>query len=402
VKVAHTSDWHAGRVFKQVRRLPELEAVLEALGDDLEREKVELLLHSGDVFDSGAPAAEAERAVFSFFKRVGRSGIRTVVIAGNHDSADRLAAWGGLAELVDVTVVPKPAPVSRGGVVEFTSRAGETAAIAALPFAHPRWFVTALELAEGALDQRTGQRVLGEVFARQQYADAMATLASHLASAFRRDAISILTAHTHLVGAKYSGVRSERSVHLGEEWAALPQTLPTSAQYVALGHIHSPQAVPAVPAPAEYAGSPLQMDFGEVGEEKSWVLLDLRARQPARLERVPYRGGRRLERLRMPLDVLERDAPALRASGALLWVVVPLEAPDSELNARVRQLLPSAVKVEAELPNAAPADPASRPQRGAHPVELFRCYYAANGRQPPSPEIVTEFERLLHECSEGG
>jgi exonuclease SbcD len=92
MRLAHTSDWHAGRILKRVDRLPELAAVLEQMGDDLEREKVDVLLMSGDVFDSGAPVAEAERVVFSFFKRLGRAGIETVVIAGNHDSPARMQA----------------------------------------------------------------------------------------------------------------------------------------------------------------------------------------------------------------------------------------------------------------------------------------------------------------------
>lgn len=397
MKIAHTSDWHAGRVFKQVRRLPELEAVLEALADDLEREKVELLLHSGDVFDSGAPPPEAEKLVFSFFKRVGRAGIRTVVIAGNHDSPDRLAAWGGLAELVDVSVVPRPAPVERGGVVRITTGSQQTALVAAMPFAPPRWFVTALDLAQGRTDERTGQKLGGDVVARQQYAEAMSRLATHLATGFRPDAVNILMTHTHLVGAKYSGLRSERSVHLGEGWAALPQTLPTTAHYVALGHIHSPQGVPSVPAPAQYAGSPLQLDFGECGEAKSWVLLDVRPGLPARIERVPYRGARPLEKIRMGLDALARDAEMLRRRDALLWVTVPLEQPDPELNARVRKLLPGAVKVEAELKAPAALPGEARPAPGARPTELFRAYYAASDRQPAEAVLVA-FERLLHEC----
>jgi hypothetical protein len=60
MKIVHTSDWHAGRVWKGVNRLPELGNVLEHLGDFLEAERVDLLLMSGDVFDSGSPNAEAE------------------------------------------------------------------------------------------------------------------------------------------------------------------------------------------------------------------------------------------------------------------------------------------------------------------------------------------------------
>ena len=396
MRLAHTSDWHAGRVFKQVKRLPELEAALTALADDLEHEKVDVLLHSGDVFDSGAPAPEAERAVFSFFKRVGQAGIRSVVIAGNHDSAPRLDAWGSLAELVDVTVVSRPAPVDQGGVVHVPSRDGrETALVAALPFAPARWFVSALELAEGRVDEHTRLRVDGDVAARQGYAQSMADLATHLGSAFRADTVNVLMSHTHLVGAKYSG--SERSVHLGEEWAAIPQSLPAAAQYVALGHIHRPQRITSVIAPAEYAGSPLQMDFGESAEEKSWVLADVRPGQPARLEHVPYRGGRRLERLRMDLPTLEREADRLRAADSLLWVTVPLDAPDPELNSRVRRLLPNAVRVEAALPEANAAAYATGADRGAPPRDLFAAW-CRRERGEPAAALLSAFDRLLHDC----
>jgi exonuclease SbcD len=72
--IVNTSDWHAGRLWRGIDRLPELEAVLEHLGDFIEHERVDLLLMSGDVFDSRGPSALAEHAVFRFFRRVGRAG----------------------------------------------------------------------------------------------------------------------------------------------------------------------------------------------------------------------------------------------------------------------------------------------------------------------------------------
>jgi exonuclease SbcD len=285
-------------------------------------------------------------------------------------------------------------------VVEVASRDGsELAKIAAMPFAPARWFVSALELAEGHVDERTGQRVDGDVAARQGYAQSMADLAAHLGGAFRPDTVNLLMSHTHLVGAKYSG--SERSVHLGEEWAALPQSLPSAAQYVALGHIHRPQRVTSVSAPAEYAGSPLQMDFGETNEDKSWVLVDARPGQPAAVEHVAYRGGRRLDHLRMDLSTLEREADRLRAEDALLWVTVPLSAPDPELNSRVRHLLPGAVRVEAELPHALRTLEESHPGGGAAPRDLFAAYHRRL-RGEPAAELLAEFDRLLHDCENEG
>ena len=75
--IVHTSDWHVGRLWKGIDRLDELEAVLVNLGDFIEREHADLLVMTGDVFATRGPSAAAERAVFRFFRRVGRAGTKT-------------------------------------------------------------------------------------------------------------------------------------------------------------------------------------------------------------------------------------------------------------------------------------------------------------------------------------
>jgi exonuclease SbcD len=360
VLIVHTSDWHAGRLWKGIDRLSELEAVLEGLGNFIERERVDLLLMSGDVFDSRGPSAAAERAVFRFFRRVGKAGTKTVVIAGNHDHPARLEAWGTLAELVDVATVARPRPANRGGVIEFAVRSGELAVIAAIPFARTSDLVSALELAAD------------DTLAHQRYAEQMRAIVEQLANRFRPGAVNLLMAHTHLDPALLAG--SERQVHLGEEWTITAQSLPSTAHYVALGHIHRPQRIEAAPAPAYYAGSPLQLDFGEVGEEKSFVVIRAEPGRPAGIERVPYAGGKTLSDIRMTLAELEREADRLRGSG-WLRVRVPLEAADFDLNRKVRQLLGSAVvSVDYELP--ARKDRTAEPSRsGLGPSDLFALYY---------------------------
>jgi len=334
---------------------------------------------SGDVFDSGAPVAEAEKLVFGFFKRVGQAGVQTVVIAGNHDQPARLQAWGTLAELVDVHAVAYPRRAVQGGVVRIETRARETAVVAAVPFAAPRLFITALELA--------GE----ETSVRQTYADSLRNIVSEVSSAFTAGAVNLLMAHTHLEGAVLAG--SERQVHLGEQWAATPQALPSTAHYIALGHIHKPQRIDAAPSPAYYAGSPLQLDFGEAGERKVFMLVEAQPRQPARIEAVPYSGGKPLLSIQSGLADLEKDADRLRESG-WLRVRVPLDKPDPDLNGKVRRLLPNALVVEAEIRRETPRNPEVRPPAGASPVELFRAYFLREHERQPEPELLETFEKL--------
>lgn len=383
MRIVHTSDWHAGRVFKRVDRLPELAAVLDHLGDWLERDRTDLLLVTGDVFDSGAPPPEAERLVFGFFKRVGRAGVRTVVIGGNHDSPARLEAWGGLAELVDVTVVARPRAHDRGGLVRIESRSGEKALVGAVPFASPRDLVSGLQMAED------------DTKAKQLYADAFRRMVENVSRPFHAEAVNLLLLHTHLEGAAFSG--SERTVHLGDEWAATPQALPASAHYIALGHIHRPQKMETAPAPACYAGSPLQLDFGEAGEEKSFVVIEARPRQPARWERVPYQGGQPLRRVRKTLSELSAEADRLSLEG-WLSVTVPSEAPDLDISSKVRKLLPNALRVQVELPPVETAAALDRPPAGASHLELFEAYFRRQHQAPPTPELLEAFQKLHAEC----
>lgn len=380
MRLVHTSDWHAGRQWKNVDRLGELEAVLAHLGDHLERQAADILLVSGDVFDTGAPMADAERVVFRFLRRVGDLDVQTVVIAGNHDSPARLAAWGQFAELAGVHVVARPARADAGGVLRLTTKGGETAVIAALPFASTKDLVAAAQIAAS------------DTGARQAYADGMRRMIEHLAAHFEGSAVNVLMAHTHLQAAVLGG--SERRVHVGEQWAATPQALPPDAHYVALGHIHRPQNI-AAPSPAEYAGSPLQLDFGEEGDLKSFVVIDAVAGAPATITRVPYEGGRSLHTFALPLAELEARADELRAAG-WLRLRVPGDRPDPDLAGKVRRMLPNAVVVEVVLPEREDADPQfTLPASDDPPRELFRAYFQGKHGRDPDAAVLAAFDGLL-------
>lgn len=385
MRILHTSDWHAGRLWKGQNRLQELQDVLEHLGDVVARERIDLVLMSGDVFEHQVPGAEAERAVARFFMRLGREGVPSVVVAGNHDHPMRMDTWGLLAEFVGVQARGLPRPRTQGGLIEVTTRAGDRACVAAVPFAPAGRIIEQLTLARD------------ESLARQQYADAMRRMLEHLAEGFRADAVNLVVAHTHIAGARAAG--SERVVTLGDDWAATAQALPSTAQYVALGHIHRPQRVEAAGPYTEYAGSPMQLDFGEVGDDKSFVVVDVRPGQPPRAERMPYQGSKRLGVWSGTLDALERDAEALKAFG-YVKVTIHVDAPMADLNRRARQIAPNVVVVEQVLPEATPdaADPA-RPSSGAAPVDHYRAFYLREHQREAPDGAVQLFSDLYDTAS---
>jgi exonuclease SbcD len=384
LKIVHTSDWHVGRRWKGIQRLDELEAVLEHLAAFIEQESIDLVLHTGDVFESRNPPAEAEQLVNRFLVRVGRSGAHMLVIAGNHDDPLRLDARSLLTELVNVQILGRPRPASRGGTRTLETRCGEKAVVAALPFASPGAWVSALDLA--------GE----ETSARSKYARMIERAVEDLCGPFRHDAVNVLMAHTHIEGAIFG--ESERRVHIGEDWAASPEALPSTASYIALGHIHKPQKIER-PVPAYYAGSLLQMDFGEAGEEKSFVVVTAspgEPAQPAKIEHVPYEGGLPLVDLRATLAELEETADNHRTGW--LRVTVPLTEKDPDLNRKVRELLPNALVVRAELPE--PEEPSDiRLETGLPPVGHYAAYHFRVHQQAADVAVLDTFQDLYDQAS---
>ena len=381
MKIVHTSDWHVGRRWKGIQRLDELEAVLEHLAAFIEKKSIDLVLHTGDLFESRNPPAEAEQLVNRFLVRVGRTGAHMLVIAGNHDDPLRLDARSLLTEFVNVQILGRPRPASRGGTRTIETRCGETAVIAALPFASPGAWVSALDIA--------GE----EASARSKYARMFEHAVQDLCGAFRQDAVNLLMAHTHIEGALFG--ESERRVHIGEDWAASPEALPSEASYIALGHIHKPQKIDG-PVPAYYAGSLLQMDFGESGEEKSFVVVTASAGQPTIIEHVPYEGGLPLVDLRASLAELEETAERHRTGW--LRVTVPLTEKDPDLNRKVRELLPNALVVRAELPEA--EEPAEfRLETGVSPVGHYRAYHLREHHHEADWAVLETFQNLYDQAS---
>ena len=356
-----------------------MEAVLEQLADFIERESVDLVLHTGDIFDSRVPPADAEKLVNQFFVRIQKSGAKMIAIAGNHDDPDRLDARSLLAEYANVQIIGRPRGAQHGTrIVQVQS--GEEAVVAALPFASPGKWVSALNLAED------------EATARSKYAHMFQLAVQNLCEPFRKGSVNLLMAHTHLEGAAFGD--SERRVHISEDWAATPQTLPTSASYIALGHIHKPQKLAGV-LPAYYAGSPLQMDFGEAGEEKTFVVVEATRGKPAKIKHIPYQGGQELVDIRATLGELEGMADEYR-SGYWLRVTVPLREKDPDINRKVRDLLPNALVVRVDLPDSSPAP--SLPPSG-DPVEQYKAYHVREYEIEPETGLVEAFTELHSETS---
>jgi exonuclease SbcD len=292
VRVLHTSDWHVGKAIRGRSRAGEHQAVLAEIAGVAEAQSVDLVIVAGDVFDTATPTAESERIVYRALLDLAAGGRPVVVVAGNHDSAQRLGAVAPLSQASGIHVASSIRPPDDGGVLELAVD-GDRALVALIPFPSQRYVVTAdLLLSGDAAD------------AHAEYADRIGRIAAALTAGFRSDTVNLVAAHLMVMGGTLGG--GERGAHTVFDYWVPATAFPGSAQYVALGHLHRAQQL-AGPAPLHYCGSPLQLDFGESANEPVVHVVDVRPGLPADVRPVPLTAGRRLRTVRGTLaDVLAR------------------------------------------------------------------------------------------------
>jgi DNA repair protein SbcD/Mre11 len=380
MRLLHTADWHVGKAIRGRSRLAESAAALAEVTGIAVDEGVDAVLVAGDVYDQRATAPEADAIVFETFVRLSEAGIPVVVIPGNHDSALRFEALGKLLAPIGVTVVARVAPPDGGGVVEVPARDGSDAAlIACIPFVPERRFGDAAALFDAT-----------EAWYRS-YAQGMGELLGAMAGAFRPDRVNVALGHLFTDGALVGG--GERELTIGLAYAVPPGRLPGTAQYVALGHVHKPQAVPAAPAPTRYAGSVLQLDFGERDQTKSVSIVDASPGRPAKLREVELTSGRRLLDLHGTLD--EVAARAGDVGDAFLRVFVTTDGPVPGIADRIRDDLPNALDVHLVYERAEAEGRAGAPISSLAPREQFLAYYRSQHGADADERLLESFDEVL-------
>lgn len=375
MRILHTGDWHVGRTIRGRSRAGEHVAVLAEVAGIAAAEAVDLVLVAGDVFDVAAPTPDAERVVYRALLDLAATGAEVVVVAGNHDHPQRLAAVAPVLAATRVHVGAQIARPDEGGVVDVRVRTGETARIALVPFVSQQSAVRADELMRD--DAATTS---------QTYADRVRAAIAGLTAGFGDDTVNLVVAHLMVAGGLLGG--GERQAHTIFDYWVPATAFPATAHYVALGHLHRPQRIDAA-APVWYAGSPLQLDFGESGDDKAVLLVDAAPGRPAAVRTVALTAGRRLRTVRGTVEELEGLAGGAEDDHVRVVVTGGSRA---GIGDEVRRHFPDAVDVVVEAPDQERRR--DRPARlGRSPRTLFDEYLGE--RDAADPRVAALFAELL-------
>ena len=328
--IFHTSDWHVGKSLARLTREQDHAAVLEEIVAQAREAQPDLSIHSGDVFDSFRPATTDMRLALSALRTLGKIA-PTVVLAGNHDSAALFEVFALLlGDDSRVRFVSRARHPRDGGILDIDSRdKSQRLRLAPMPFVHPNRQVDWFD------DPR---RFMGRYAEKMQEMNRLLYEGLEDGYDANRDVL-LYAAHLHLSGAHLSG--SERPLHVTDTYAADARSLPT-VSYSALGHIHKPQQLPG--QPAYYVGSPMQLDFGEVGQEKSSIVVTAEPGRSADVTRVPLLAARPLRQLKGTLEAIQTAAGDV--GGELVRVIVETQDPIPNLADTIIALLADATIVD--------------------------------------------------------
>ena len=248
--------------------LESLDTIVEAAID----EQVDLVIFAGDAYKDRSPAPTFQREWGKRIMRLSSAGIPTLLLIGNHDMSPAAGRAHAVQEF-DTLEVPHVRVLARPQFLG-ADELDLPVQVIALPWVSRSGLIAALDI---------DSTDAGEVFAEVE--NRVTDLVQNWLEAADPELPVILTAHASVQGASYG---SERTVMLGAD-LVLPGSLVKDSRldYVALGHIHKPQnlngpgpdpgdkTAPGHP-PVIYPGSIERVDFGEAGDEKFFVVADVK------------------------------------------------------------------------------------------------------------------------------
>lgn len=367
MKLLHLSDLHLGKRVNEFSMLEDQKYILNQILQIVINEQVNTVLIAGDVYDKSVPSAQAVTLFDDFLTRLEALECTVLLIAGNHDSPERLAFGAHLLQKSRVYL----SPVFDGRLTCCTlnDEYGELD-VWLMPFLKP-----------------SVVRPFYPEDTMESYQDAAAVvLRSNPPHQGRR---SILVAHQFVTGAKTGG-SEELSVGGAEN---IDAALFAAYDYVALGHIHSPQRVGR--EAVRYCGSPLKYSLSEARGTKSVTLITFNQPGEIDIKLCPLTPLHDLRTIRGTYDeVTARTFYEGTATDDYLHITLTDETEVLDAVGKLRSIYPNVMRVDYDntRTRAGASMPEATVQDEATPMELFCRFFEWQNEKP-----LTERQRALLE-----
>ncbi len=397
MKILHTSDWHLGHRLHEQSQYDEQLMFLNWLEELIQSQKIDVLLISGDVFDTGVPSNQSLKLYYDFLINLKKTNCEHIVITGgNHDAPGTLNAPKELLETLSIHVVGKAAEHIQEEVFNLNVK-DEHVIIAAVPYLR---------------DQDIRRAVAGESFEQldDRYKSALKNhfneIAEYCQTIKAQNSSIIAMGHLFAIGGTTS--ESEQTIYVGNLGNIRASDFPPIFDYVALGHLHRPQIIDGNQH-IRYSGSPYILSFSEVGQTKKMILLETKNGEINSMEELSIPNFRNIQRISGNLEECIAQLNALDTEKHELtqWVEVVL---DNSSNAGIGysdiqkacenldlEVLKVSLKNERNIAGLERLLENTQHIKELSPVEVFKLKCKEQNFDVDSnPEIMDAFYELLH------
>ncbi|MCV2894509.1 exonuclease SbcCD subunit D [Lentibacter sp. XHP0401] len=404
MRILHTADWHLGQTLNGWSREHEHRTFFNDLNGVIQNEAVDVLLVAGDVFDGINPSGDTQQLLYSTLARFlkSRPGLQIILIAGNHDPAQRLEAPEAVLRELGVHVV---GTLQRDGngvdmdrhLIPMRDAQGVVKAhLLAVPF------LRQADLPGLTLSAENGAEPAIVAAARRLHAD-MTNAAAARAGGLPIVAMGHLTCNGAL-----ESEGAERRIMIGGEHAVPPDIFPEKLAYVALGHLHRPQSLDG--GRVRYSGSPFPLSATEIPYDHGVTLLDLNEglvpchiplQRPIEVLRFPTTGAAPLQAVEAALSALNLDPEVPRDARPFVYITLTADRPASSLMAEAEALIErtpvrlaglSIARTELAAPTAPPPTLAE-----TSPEDLFLTAFRQAHALDADPRHIAAFRDAFSE-----
>lgn len=377
MKLFHLSDLHLGKRVNEFSMLEDQQYILSRILEWVHKEKPDVLILAGDIYDKAVPSAEAVSLFDWFLTELADRACPVCIVSGNHDSAERLAFGARLMNARKIFL----SPVYEGKVetVDFKDSFGRIR-IHLLPFVRPLSVRHAFpKEAEGIVDYQTALR----------------TAVEHME--LLEGERNVLAAHQFITGAM--SCESEEVTVGGMDNG--DASLFDAFDYVALGHIHSPQSVGR--KEVRYCGTPLKYSFSEVSQEKSITVVELEEKGNVQIKTLPLIPLRDMRKIRGTyMEVTDRSFYEGTDQQDYIQVTLTDEEDIPDGLQKLRTIYPNIMRLEYD--NRRTRKDAEirewEKQEELSELELFSRFYEQQNNQPMSPEQEAFVKHIMEEIKE--
>jgi len=300
MRILHTSDWHLGKKLERFSRLEEQKLVMAEICEIAEKEEVDAVMVAGDIFDTFNPPIEAVELFYHTVRKLSNNAkCPVVVIAGNHDSADRIEAPDPLARELGIVFVGYPNTKVKTFELESGLKLIKTDT-GFLEFQLPNKELLRIITTPYANEQRI-KSFLGVDDSENELRDVLEKQWKDISDKYcDNKGVNILTAHLFFTkkGEKPQAEPDDEKpiLHIGGAQTIYSSAIPQHIQYTALGHLHRKQVVDDSKSPIVYCGTPIAYSFGETNQDKFIAIVDVEPNKNAEIKFVELTNGKRLLR----------------------------------------------------------------------------------------------------------